>query len=311
MSKLLAIAAVACLGSAAQASVWFDLVWVDNSHVFGPGVWDTYDIVAYVDPGSDWTSQEAFAATDGVFYEHPLGTDAPQPTLWGVFPELEFDCFYAVPPDFGATVRTIGDLIADPYYRYATWFKSGYAGQGTYVVARYTVSHGSWLQISGHYTDAAYGGELFPYYIGVLTYFAAAHPDSQAVPATGGEFSVDVVAIPLCRWTVSVDADWVTIDPDWSGAGRDEVFYTVAPNDSPTPRVATISVERDFTLDTHVIEQAGGVAGDLNGDGCVDQEDLGTLLASYGIDGGGDVDGDGMTGQADLGILLGNWGEGC
>ncbi len=53
------------------------------------------------------------------------------------------------------------------------------------------------------------------------------------------------------------------------------------------------------------------IPGDLTGDGCVDQSDLGSLLAGYGVDGGGDIDGDGDTDQADLGALLGNYGEGC
>jgi probable HAF family extracellular repeat protein len=49
--------------------------------------------------------------------------------------------------------------------------------------------------------------------------------------------------------------------------------------------------------------------GDLDGDGDVDQADLGILLASYGVDDGGDLDGDGDTDQADLGILLANYGS--
>lgn len=46
------------------------------------------------------------------------------------------------------------------------------------------------------------------------------------------------------------------------------------------------------------------ITGDLNGDGKVGQEDLGILLASYGVSAGGDLDGDKDTDQADLGILL-------
>jgi hypothetical protein len=310
MSKLLATAAVACLLSAAHADIQVDVVPVDNSHVFAPGAWDTYDLLVHVSGDSDWSSQHGFAATNGEFYEHPLGTDVPQPDLWGQHPELEFDSFYAVPPDFAAMVL-LGDVTSDPYYREATWFDVSDAGPGTFVVARYTVSHGSWLQLSGAYTDAAHGGQQFPYQI-VLSCNAAAHPASQAVAASGGDFSFEAVAIPECDWTVSVDVDWVTIDPGWAGEGRGEVTYTVAPNDSPAPRVATILLDPYGA--THVIEQAGadpGIPGDLTGDGCVDQEDLGVLLASYGVDDGGDIDGDGDTGQADLGILLGNWGEGC
>ncbi|MCK4871363.1 MAG: M1 family metallopeptidase [Phycisphaerales bacterium] len=50
------------------------------------------------------------------------------------------------------------------------------------------------------------------------------------------------------------------------------------------------------------------LAGDLNGNGTVDQSDLGILLAAYDISAGGDIDGDGDTDQQDLGILLANYG---
>ncbi len=56
------------------------------------------------------------------------------------------------------------------------------------------------------------------------------------------------------------------------------------------------------------------IPGDINGDGCVDQADLGILLADWGCTGGGcpgDCDGDGDTDHADLGILLAHWGQGC
>ena len=52
------------------------------------------------------------------------------------------------------------------------------------------------------------------------------------------------------------------------------------------------------------------ITGDLDGDGDVDQADLGILLSSYGVNDAGDVDGDGDTDQADLGLLLAHWGEG-
>lgn len=54
--------------------------------------------------------------------------------------------------------------------------------------------------------------------------------------------------------------------------------------------------------------------GDLTGDGKVNQEDLGLLLAAYGTCVGQpgfnkicDIDGDGCVGQSDLGILLADW----
>jgi hypothetical protein len=56
------------------------------------------------------------------------------------------------------------------------------------------------------------------------------------------------------------------------------------------------------------------IPGDLDADGCVDQVDLGILLADWGCIGGdcpGDCDSDGDTDQQDLGVLLAHWGEGC
>jgi hypothetical protein len=53
------------------------------------------------------------------------------------------------------------------------------------------------------------------------------------------------------------------------------------------------------------------LSGDLNGDGCVNQADLATLLSCFGVGACGDVDGDGDTDQADLAALLANYGAGC
>jgi hypothetical protein len=52
----------------------------------------------------------------------------------------------------------------------------------------------------------------------------------------------------------------------------------------------------------------GFTPGDLNGDGAVDQSDMGILLAAFGVGSGGDVDGDGDTDQSDLGLLLAFYG---
>ena len=55
---------------------------------------------------------------------------------------------------------------------------------------------------------------------------------------------------------------------------------------------------------------------DLNGDGVVDQSDLGVLLGDFGCSGrpgecAGDINGDGLTGQSDLGLLLADFGKAC
>lgn len=54
-----------------------------------------------------------------------------------------------------------------------------------------------------------------------------------------------------------------------------------------------------------------GCNADLNGDGKIDQVDLGILLPAYGVSGAGDIDGDGKTGQTDLGILLALFNTTC
>lgn len=52
-----------------------------------------------------------------------------------------------------------------------------------------------------------------------------------------------------------------------------------------------------------------GPQGDLNGDGVVDQADLGIVLSAFGKTDAGDLDGDGVTGQSDLGIVLQQYGK--
>lgn len=54
-----------------------------------------------------------------------------------------------------------------------------------------------------------------------------------------------------------------------------------------------------------------GVLGDLTADDCVDQSDLGQVLAAFAATGDGDLTGDGLTDQADLGVLLAAYGTGC
>ncbi len=56
---------------------------------------------------------------------------------------------------------------------------------------------------------------------------------------------------------------------------------------------------------------SAGCLGDLDGDGQVDQADLGSLLAAYHINDSGDLNCDGATEQEDLAIFLANYGMTC
>jgi hypothetical protein len=59
-------------------------------------------------------------------------------------------------------------------------------------------------------------------------------------------------------------------------------------------------------------EIGGGVEGDVNGDGCVDDADLLVVLFNFGNAGGqGDVNNDSIVDDADLLIVLFNFGSGC
>jgi hypothetical protein len=86
--------------------------------------------------------------------------------------------------------------------------------------------------------------------------------------------------------------------------------------DVPEPNTDFVAVAGGYFHSLGLkVEPDGEVPpGDLNADGCVDQADLGVLLADWGCTGGdcpGDCDNDGDADHADLGLLLAHWGEGC
>jgi hypothetical protein len=59
-------------------------------------------------------------------------------------------------------------------------------------------------------------------------------------------------------------------------------------------------------------ELGGGIEGDVNGDGCVDDADLLIVLFNFGNQGGqGDANNDNIVDDADLLIVLFNFGAGC
>lgn len=105
---------------------------------------------------------------------------------------------------------------------------------------------------------------------------------------------------------------------DTGGDATPDLTRTLYGIDADTPLPAPPAAYQVDFIDG---PRAGGGAtivivpvGDFTGDGCVDQSDLGVLLADYGCDGpdcAGDIDGDGDADQSDLGLLLGHYGDGC
>ncbi len=75
-------------------------------------------------------------------------------------------------------------------------------------------------------------------------------------------------------------------------------------------------VGNTFYLDSAIVSTTLYLAGDLNGDGFVGQDDLNLILSRWGQSATagnwllGDPSGDGFVGQDDLNAVLGNWGSG-
>ena len=86
----------------------------------------------------------------------------------------------------------------------------------------------------------------------------------------------------------------------WNTAGLATGNYTL--------RLSLMNnISEPITATSPAILLPSVVTGDLNGDGIVNQADLGILLSCYEINDCGDIDGDGDTDQADLGLLLANY----
>ncbi|HET7217905.1 MAG TPA: BACON domain-containing carbohydrate-binding protein [Vicinamibacterales bacterium] len=69
------------------------------------------------------------------------------------------------------------------------------------------------------------------------------NPTTQTVPVNGGDFTVTVTTQPLCAWTATSSAEWLTIRDQASGIGTGVVTYRLAPNvQSSAPRTATVTI---------------------------------------------------------------------
>jgi hypothetical protein len=74
-------------------------------------------------------------------------------------------------------------------------------------------------------------------------------PTSQSFPSSGGTGSVNVTAPAGCNWTATSNASWITITSGSSGNGNGTVNYSVAANNSTSPRAGTMTIAgQTFTV---------------------------------------------------------------
>ena len=136
----------------------------------------------------------------------------------------------------------------------------------------------------------------------VDVYTATYSSDSSYGEGTGTSFACPLSAgLAALAWSANP-----ALTPD-----EVEVILKAGCDDLGSPGVDDIYGYGRINVYNSVSAAMPDIPGDLNADGCVDQQDLGILLTAFGVDDGGDIDGDGDTDQSDLGILLAHWGEGC
>ncbi|MFG0251365.1 MAG: hypothetical protein ACF8NJ_00665 [Phycisphaerales bacterium JB038] len=161
------------------------------------------------------------------------------------------------------------------------------------------------IQLDITYGDVTPSG-VDPVAYGYSRTVLADQPFVLELPATfddaPGEATFTIVTPPI-QATIHAGATggYRILVPGQNASGDDQLTFNVS-TPSGSSQNATI---------TWTYGGEPGIPGDLNGDGCVDQSDLGILLASYEVDDGGDIDGDGDTDQSDLGVLLANYEVGC
>lgn len=145
--------------------------------------WRTFDLVVNVDDGDDWLTTSAHPAgvvqpdevdfgsfhgqgtkTSDTFFQHDLGGDGePTVGLISLYPALEFDSFFATPPDLfdgeGPSFADGPDWTDDSVY--AVWFDVEDDGGGTYTIARFTFKGDLWVEGYTQFDSSA--GELWGY----------------------------------------------------------------------------------------------------------------------------------------------------
>lgn len=73
-------------------------------------------------------------------------------------------------------------------------------------------------------------------------YALTVSPTTKTMLGDGGNETITVTSPTGCAWTATSNTNWLTITSGASGTGNGAVGYTVAANDTGTPRTATLNV---------------------------------------------------------------------
>jgi hypothetical protein len=248
------------------------LVAVDNSAVlpgddpvhadFHGGVTHfTFDVVDLITSENFWTSQASTVelVDDRVeFFNHDLGEDIPPLTTLGfdATPALEFDSFYAEPPELFVAHGWPGFSVHPDWSGSSVtavwWNPHQFFDDLMFTVQRFTI-----IVRAGDSVVPAVLPDDCPHDFHVL-----AHVNSRGTSAATGselverDFTIVDLAAPLCPGDVDGD----------DTVGQADLGILLATYELPAD---------DPLYDNR---------GDLNCDGAVDQSDLGILLANYGQD---------------------------
>jgi hypothetical protein len=150
MFKMMAVMTLLLIVTTANATIvpWIEFydsdLLTDGTPVdiywFGVTVTDTWGMGP-----DDWTAATlTLGVTRSTFYQDPFGGNPPNPALFPVFPDLEFDSYYTSPGDYpNAAYDGLVVGIAwtdDTDTRLDTdWFDTIDTGNGDFVIAQVTV----------------------------------------------------------------------------------------------------------------------------------------------------------------------------
>ncbi|HUK90382.1 MAG TPA: BACON domain-containing protein, partial [Blastocatellia bacterium] len=101
---------------------------------------------------------------------------------------------------------------------------------------------------------------------------------SQSFGYSGGVGTVNVIATPLCSWSVSVSDTWIAVTDGAGGTGNGTITYAVAANPTGAPRTGSLSIAGQ----TYSITE-GAPAPAQNGELSVDNGLLGNPIGVPGF----------------------------